>query len=488
MSLHATQPQNLNSLYMAHWPQSLHGRYQHLTCPCLHAEAAQWVSTQQAVAIPAKHLQESNQSGAVLDPGQTWLCRHGTSPPRVPVKVVQAITDDAVLARVLPNALLGRVLLIILEPWPEALRRQLVHLHRGAVLQAAQALHDVAPDAVNVQPRVVVLHRLVARHVEREVGRVVLVVRVARQLLRHRRLRQDGRLVRPAARHVGLDVAAAARDQHGHAKLLHEAQRLAVPAQRHVEAAQPVVGQRVGATLHDNGPRLEHLHDLAHDGPEQRQEGVVGGAVLERHVDRVVLAVELAAVAQRAGAREEVVAVLVEGHGHDAVAHVERLLHAVAMVHVDVDVQHARVVAQQLQDGQHQVVHVAEARRLPLLGVVQPARPVDGDVGQPVVELLRALQRRARVQLAEVEHAVKHGAVLVEVVARQLLAQRGRVVGRHARQELHVVCRVELSQLRWVGLARPKDLHIVVQTITKHKMMCHGQSVRLHGVILPKIE
>lgn len=36
------------------------------------------------------------------------------------------------------------------------------------------------------------------------------------------------------------------------------------------------------------------------------------------------------------------------------------------------------------------------------------------------------------------EHAVKHGAVLVEVVARQLLPQGGRVLGRDAGQELHV--------------------------------------------------
>jgi hypothetical protein len=57
-------------------------------------------------------------------------------------------------------------------------------------------------------------------------------------------------------------------------------------------------------------------------------------------------------------------------HRHDPVGEVEGLLDAVPVVDVDVDVQHARVHLEQLQDGQHDVVHVAEARGLALLGVV----------------------------------------------------------------------------------------------------------------------
>jgi copper chaperone CopZ len=46
------------------------------------------------------------------------------------------------------------------------------------------------------------------------------------------------------------------------------------------------------------------------------------------------------------------------------VGQVEGFLDAVAVVDVDVDVQHPRVVFEQLQDGQHQVVDVAKPRRL----------------------------------------------------------------------------------------------------------------------------
>jgi hypothetical protein len=49
----------------------------------------------------------------------------------------------------------------------------------------------------------------------------------------------------------------------------------------------------------------------------------------------------------------------------------------------------------------HQVIDVAEARRLALLGVVQAAAPVDGNVVRAVVELDGALDAGPRIQLAE---------------------------------------------------------------------------------------
>lgn len=71
---------------------------------------------------------------------------------------------------------------------------------------------------------------------------------------------------------------------------------------------------------------------------------------------------------------------------HDAVRDVERLFDAVAVVDVNVNVEHARVVLEQLEDAEHNVVHVAEARALGLLRVVETARPVDGNVTQAVVQ------------------------------------------------------------------------------------------------------
>ena len=144
---------------------------------------------------------------------------------------------------------------------------------------------------------------------------------------------------------------------------------------------------------------------------------VVVHAVLEREVDRVVAALARAEVEVVAGAGK-VLAVLVEGRRHHAVGRVEGLLHAVAVVDVNVDVEHARVHLEQLQDAQHAVVDVAEAARLALLGVVQPAAPVDDNVRLARVQPRRAADRAARAQLAELKEAVVDGAVLRRRAAR----------------------------------------------------------------------
>jgi hypothetical protein len=119
----------------------------------------------------------------------------------------------------------------------------------------------------------------------------------------------------------------------------------------------------------------------------------------------------------------KVFAKLVEGERHDTICAVKGLLDAVAVVNVDINVQHALVSSvkgggeygsqggggaafwglsgetepgtenvvehalEQLKDGQDNVVDVAKAGRLALLGVVQATGPVDADVGLPTVEL-----------------------------------------------------------------------------------------------------
>ena len=173
--------------------------------------------------------------------------------------------------------------------------------------------------------------------------RVVFVVKVVHgDVLLHGPVQQHARLQRPAARHVLLRVAAAACDERRQAEALHEPHALRVPIQAEVEAPQPVRRQRVRAALQHHGARAVHLHHFGDDGLEQLAVRRVIHAVRQRHVQAVVAPVGGAHVLQVARAREKV-AVLVERHRHHAVREPERLLHAVAVVDVDVDVQHARV-------------------------------------------------------------------------------------------------------------------------------------------------
>lgn len=53
-------------------------------------------------------------------------------------------------------------------------------------------------------------------------------------------------------------------------------------------------------------------------------------------------------------AREEVVSIFVEGHGHDSVSEVECFLYSVAMVNVNINVQHSRVVPSKRKPAQFQ--------------------------------------------------------------------------------------------------------------------------------------
>ena len=80
-----------------------------------------------------------------------------------------------------------------------------------------------------------------------------------------------------------------------------------------------------------------------------------------------------------------------------------------------------RELLQQLQNRQHDVVHVSEAGGLRLLRVVQTARPVHADLIQTLIQSGRSVYSlifveevtdgSATVHLAKVEHAVENGIV-----------------------------------------------------------------------------
>lgn len=177
-----------------------------------------------------------------------------------------------------------------------------------------------------------------------------------------------------------------------------------------------------------------------------------------------------------------------ERHGHDAVSQVEGLLDAVAVVHVYINVQDARMVLEQLQDSNDNVVDVTEAGRLELLGVVQAAGPVDGDVTAVLVQLHGAVQRRARVHGTKVVQALEHRTILAHVEVVQVLAVRGQGLRRDPLQKLDVLVVVEPAHVMRTRPVRPVDLHLVVQPIVEHQAVNDRQPVGLHRVRRPVME
>jgi len=305
---------------------------------------------------------------------------------------------------------------------------------------------------------------------------------------------EDRGLVGPGARDVARRVAAAADDEQGQAEGLDVRDARAVRLHVQVEAAQPVAAEAVGAALQDDGAGPVRLDAGADDVLEELDVVGVLDAVVERDVDGVVGAgvqrVGGPVGVEGAGAREEVVlVVLVEGDGEHAVGGPEGLLDAVAVVHVDVDVHDAGVVAEELQDAQDDVVDVAEAAGLGLLGVVQAAGPVDGDLALVVAQLPGGVDGAAGVERAVVVQAVEDGAVVAEVEARDVLALLGvlHVGGGDLAQEVEVVGVVELGHLLVGGRARQVQVHGVVHAVRHDELLGQRQAPGLHGVRRAKV-
>eukprot|EP00967_Tisochrysis_lutea_P076162 scaffold102907_cov34-Tisochrysis_lutea.AAC.1 len=97
---------------------------------------------------------------------------------------------------------------------------------------------------------------------------------------------------------------------------------------------------------------------------------------------------------------------------HHPVSGIEGLLDSITMVDVDVEIEHARVVLQQMQDSKHNVIDVAEPGCLGSLRMVQPACPIDGNVGRACIKSHGTIDRTSRIQATIVVQPIKHRAVI----------------------------------------------------------------------------
>lgn len=295
-------------------------------------------------------------------------------------------------------------------------------------------------------------------------------------------------------------VPAAAEEQQWQVVAPHEADALGVAGDGQVLFAEPVAGERVAAALHHDGLRLEYLHDLGHDGPEQAVVPLVVHALVQRHVNGAVLALPDADVLREPLLlREEARGALVERHRHHAGGVDEGGLDAVAVVHVDVHVQHPAEAAEELVDGEHDVVHVAEAAGLLPARVVQAAGPVDGDLGLAGDERARRGQGPAGVAQAVVPEAGDGGVVDVAAVLIQRadvealgrarhLAASGEALRGDVVQELDVVHVVEGGDLYDGGGPRAEAGHVAEQAVGADERVRHVDAAGHHEVALAVVD
>lgn len=144
------------------------------------------------------------------------------------------------------------------------------------------------------------------------------------------------------------------------------------------------------------------------------------------------------------------------------------------------------MVFEELEDGEDDIIDVAESGGLALLGVVEAAGPVDGDV-VAVVELDGAAYGAAGVGLAEGVETVEDGAVLADVEALEgadlvLLGLRG-----DGAEEGNVVVGVEAAEVAIAGGVGLVDLHVAEEAVVCEEGVRHPDPVRLHRVALPVV-
>ena len=168
---------------------------------------------------------------------------------------------------------------------------------------------------------------------------------------------------------------------------------------------------RVGAVLRDDDVGQERRGDLGQDRPERGQPAALAGARIHRQVERRPGRRPLAELGHEARPREERSARLVDRQGDDArIGRVDGL-DPVAVVDVEVDVEHAQAIVPGPRDREGRVVVDAEPGRPVGHRVVEPAAGVERVGGVAAEDRLHRPDRAAGDRRGGLVHAGEGGRV-----------------------------------------------------------------------------
>ena len=130
---------------------------------------------------------------------------------------------------------------------------------------------------------------------------------------------------------------------------------------REIEMAKLIARQRISAALdHHHIGNIKRANP-AHNLLEELEVGDIVHALFERNVGSVKFAHSLSHLVEGSCSREEVLFELMEADCEDSIGMEESLLNSIAMMHVDIQVEHPGIDLQQLQDTEHDIVNVAES-------------------------------------------------------------------------------------------------------------------------------
>jgi hypothetical protein len=145
-------------------------------------------------------------------------------------------------------------------------------------------------------------------------------------------------LIGPSACNIAHRISTATEYKRRDIETLNKGNAVCVPFHAEVEATETVARQAVSTALENYSFRLVVSHHSLDDRFEDRFVCCIIDAISEWKIDSIVLASTNTDV-PKLTSTWKVLAILVEGDGHDSVCGIKCFLDAIAVVNVDVDVQ-----------------------------------------------------------------------------------------------------------------------------------------------------
>ena len=211
-----------------------------------------------------------------------------------------------------------------------------------------------------------------------------------------------------------------------------------MPANIEIKASKTITTERICTALEDNGSRLVNLYARSDDIFKELAVHFIFYTIVQGNVEGVVRArvggVRWAGGIQTTSAREKVLLIIfMKRDGQNTISRPKGLFYPVTVVNIDVYIEYTRMVEEQLENGENNIIDIAEARCFRLFGVVKAAGPIYCNVGLVRGEFSSCVERGSGVKRAVLVEAIENRAIVTNVVPKSSLLEFGftNVEGGH---------------------------------------------------------
>mmetsp|Transcript_9033 Transcript_9033/g.12963 ORF Transcript_9033/g.12963 Transcript_9033/m.12963 type:complete len:221 (+) Transcript_9033:484-1146(+) len=187
------------------------------------------------------------------------------------------------------------------------------------------------------------------------------------------------RLIGPTTCHISDGISPSTQHQRRHIETLGIPHTLRMALQTQIETPQSIPRQRVRTTLQHNRTRLKHLHNLIHHRFEYPFIRPIRHPTRQRCIHRKPRPLLGTRILDMSRTRKKI-PILVQTKGHDPIRTIKRLLDSIPMMNININVQYSSVHLEQFQNRQYNIINITKSRRLTLLGVMEAATPINGNV------------------------------------------------------------------------------------------------------------